>query len=146
MSVIRFELSLTIARPRDEVFAWWSDPANIPAWQSGVTGVDDDGAPAGVGKRWTVHRKALGLKQQMRAEILEFDAGRRVVERATGGPATNTVTTRFEDAGGQTRMLTTVEVDLGGALGRIGGKLAGGKIRKQAEGDQQRLKQVLEAR
>jgi len=143
--MIVFELSLDIARPLADVFAWWADPNNIPKWQSGVTQVDYDGGTLGKGSRYTVHRKALGMTQEMRTTLVEFEENVRVVERARGGPATNTVTTTFrEDGPGRTQIATQVQVDLGGVLGRFGDKLAGGKVKSQAAGDQQRLKQALE--
>ncbi len=143
--MIVFDLVLDIARPRADVFAWWSDPRNLPRWQSGVVRVDWDGDAVSKGARYTVVRKALGMEQEMRVTLTEFEDGVRVVEKARGGPAKNTVTTTFSDAGGGTRMTTRVEVDLGGVLGRFGDKLAAGKVKKQAAGDQQRLKQVLES-
>lgn len=143
--MITFELSLFIDRPRDDVFAWWVDPSNLPRWQSGVVRVDWEGGPVQKGSRYTVVRKALGMTQEMRTTLVQLDPGVRVVEKGRGGPATNTVTTTFSDENGGTRMQTKVEVDLGGVLGRLGDKLAAGKVRKQAEGDQKKLKQVLEA-
>jgi len=143
--MIVFDLVLDIARPRAEVFAWWSDPHNLPQWQSGVVRVDWDGGAVSKGSRFTVVRKALGMEQEMRVTLTEFEDGVRVVEKGRGGPAKNTITTSFADAGSGTRMTTRVEVDLGGVLGRFGDKLAAGKVKKQAAGDQQRLKQVLES-
>jgi|GEM_PF-3579570 len=143
--MITFELSLEIARPLADVFAWWSDPLNIPAWQSGISKVDWEGGPVGKGSRYTVHRKALGMTQEMRTTLVEFEQDALVVEKARGGPATNTVTTMFSaPSPTTTRIETRVEVDLGGVLGRFGDKLAGGKVKSQAQGDQKRLKQALE--
>lgn len=143
--MIVFDLSLEIARPRDEVFSWWADPRNLTKWQTGIVRVDFDGE-ATKGARFTVVRKALGMTQEMRTTLVEFVPGERVVEKARGGPATNTVTTTFEDAGpGRTRMSSHVEIDLGGALGRLGDKLAAGKLEKQARDNQKRLKKLLES-
>jgi uncharacterized membrane protein len=143
--MIVFDLSLDIERPLADVFGWWCDPSNLPKWQSGVTGVDWDGSPPAKGSRYTVHRKALGLSQDMRTTLVEFEPGVRVVEKARGGPATNTVTTTFSEVRpGLTRIETHVEVDLGGVLGRFGDKLAAGKVKSQAVGDQKKLKQCLE--
>ncbi|MCO4771591.1 MAG: SRPBCC family protein [Deltaproteobacteria bacterium] len=143
--MIIFDLSLEIAAPRADVFAWWSDPHNIPKWQSGVVRVDFEGE-AGKGARYTVVRKALGMTQEMRTTIIDFVDGERLVEKARGGPATNSITTTFTDAGGgRTRMDSHVEIDLGGVLGRLGDKLAAGKLKSQAKSDQQRLKKVLES-
>lgn len=143
--MIVFDLSLEIARPRDEVFAWWADPRNLMKWQTGIDRVDFDGEAA-KGARFTVVRKALGMTQEMRTTFVEFVPGERVVEKARGGPATNTVTTTFEDVGpGRTRMSSHVEIDLGGVLGRLGAKLAAGKLEKQARDNQERLKELLES-
>ena len=128
--MIVFDLSLEIARPRDEVFAWWADPRNLTKWQTGIDRVDFDGEAA-KGARFTVVRKALGMTQEMRTTFVEFVPGERVVEKARGGPATNTVTTTFEDAGlGRTRMSSHVEIDLGGRPWASRGQARGGEARE----------------
>jgi len=142
--MIRFELSLHVARPLDEVFAYWSDPHNLPRWQSGIQGIEVDGE-VGAGCRWTVQRKALGKTASMRGGYTAFEPNARLCERTKAGPVLTTIDSRFAASGSGTTVTTSVEVELGGALGRLGEKVAKVPIRKQAEGDQARLKKLLEA-
>ena len=142
--MIAFDLSLRIARPPEDVFAFWSDPERIPRWQGSAEDVCLD-APPGPGCSWTVTRRTLGTRQAMKSRYTAFEAGRRLVEEGQAGPATTVIETRFLPDGSGTRVETRVSVELGGALGRLGEKLASGSIRKQAQEDQARLKALIEA-
>ncbi len=141
--MIRFDLSLHIARPLEDVFAFWADPNNLPKWQSGIVSIAVDG-DVGRGCRWTLERKALGKTAKMRGGYTAYEDNTRLCERTKAGPVVTTVDSTFHADGGGTRIDTKVEVELGGTLGRLGEKVAKGPIRKQAEGDQKRLKQLLE--
>ena len=146
--MIQFKSSKTIRKPLAEVFSYWSNPDNIPRWQGGVVSYRRDGdasAPVGVGTRYVVVRKALGMQQETRGEYTAFESGRRIVEQVTAGPASYTVETTFTDLGAQTRVDVDTRLELGGMMGRLGEKVAKVPIRKQAEGDQARLKKLLEA-
>lgn len=142
--MIEFELELRVKKPLDEVFAWWSDPRNVPAWQGSAESVSVTGEP-GVGCSWAVVRRTLGTRQTMTARYTEFEAGRRTVEEGTAGPAKSRAETTFAADGAATTVRTRVSVELGGALGRLGARVARGSIIKQAKEDQQRIKKLLEA-
>ena len=105
--MIAFQSSQTIRRPLSEVFAYWSDPDNIPRWQGGVVSYRRDGdasQPVGVGTRYVVVRKALGMQQETQGEYTAFEAEHRIVEKVAAGPASYTIETRFTSLGGQTRV------------------------------------------
>ncbi|MFT4975199.1 MAG: hypothetical protein ACI8S6_001086 [Myxococcota bacterium] len=147
--MISFSSSLTIKKPLAEVFAFWSDPDNIPRWQGGVVSYRRDSAPAqplGVGTRYTVVRKALGMQQETHGEYTAFEPLARIVEKVAAGPASYTVETRFTDLNNQTRVDVSTDLELGGMMGRLGEKLAARPVKKQATEDHARICKMLEAR
>ncbi len=141
--MIEFDMTLRVNKPLDEVFAYWADPANVPSWQGSAESVSVDGE-VGVGCSWTVVRRTLGTRQSMKAQYTAFEPACRLVEEGVGGPAKSRAETSFSADGAATLVRTSVTVDLGGALGRLGARMAKGSIIKQAKEDQQRLKQLIE--
>lgn len=145
--MIEFKNSVTIRKPLSEVFAFWSNPDNIPQWQGGVVSYRRDGdgsAPVGVGTAYVITRKALGMQQETRGAYTAFEPGSRVVEQVTAGPASYTVETRFTDLGSQTRVDVETKLELGGMMGRLGERVAARPVKKQATDDHARIKQLLE--
>ncbi|MEL6347352.1 MAG: SRPBCC family protein [Myxococcota bacterium] len=144
--MIEFTSALTVRRPLADVFAFWANPDNIPRWQSGVIGYRRETAdPIGVGTVYVVTRKALGRQTETRGELTRFEEHQRVVESVKAGPASFTIDTRFAavDAA-TTRVTVETRIELGGLLGKIGERMAGRPIRKQAENDHDKIKQILE--
>jgi uncharacterized membrane protein len=104
-----------IQRPRTEVAAYATEPANDPQWISGVKSaqmVTDP--PVRVGTR--VERRAafLGKRIDYLMEIAEFVPAERIVMRSVRSPFPMRVTYRFDDAAGGTRVGIRVEGDASG--------------------------------
>jgi carbon monoxide dehydrogenase subunit G len=145
--MIHFNLSQTISRPVSEVFEYWANPDNIPAWQSGIVSYSrTSSGPLSVGTTYAITRKAIGMKQETTGEYTAFEPGRRFAESIVAGPARYTIETVFTAVGGGTRVDIETKIDLGGLLGRLGARAAQGPIRKQAEQDHAKIKAILESR
>ena len=145
--MIHFKLSQTINRPLDEVFAYWSDPDNVPAWQGGVVSYRrTSSGPLGIGTTYSITRKALGMRQETSGEYTAYEHNRRVCERIEAGPAKDTIQTEFTAQDTATRVDIETQIDLRGLLGRLGEKAGSRPIRKEAEQDHAKIKAILEAR
>src|SRR5690242_11119929 len=95
---MRAELTIEIARTPEEVFAYLTDVANLPKWQSGVRAVKQEG------DRIDETRSFLGREVHTTLEILENDAPRVFTLKALNGPVRFTVTHTLEPAGTGTRL------------------------------------------
>jgi uncharacterized protein YndB with AHSA1/START domain len=62
--MVRVEHSLVIERPPAEVFAYTTDPANLPEWQSTALEARSDGQE---GAHLTEVRKFLGRRMESRS-------------------------------------------------------------------------------
>jgi carbon monoxide dehydrogenase subunit G len=145
--MIHFSLSQTINRPLAEVFDYWANPDNIPAWQSGIVSYSrTSSGPLAAGTTYAITRKAIGMKQATTGAYTAFEKDRRFAEAITAGPAKYTIETVFTAVGEDTRVDIETTIDLGGLLGRLGAKAAQRPIRKQAEKDHSTIKAILEAR
>jgi len=145
--MIHFSLSQTISRPIAEVFDYWANPDNIPAWQSGVVSYRRTSTgPVGVGTTYAITRKAIGMKQETSGAYTAFEQDRQFAEAITAGPAKYTIETVFTAVGDCTQVDVETKIDLGRLLGRLGAKAAQRPIRKQAEQDHAKVKAIIEAR
>ena len=140
------EHEIVIERPLDEVFAFVTDPANAPRWQSGVlstTKTSDE--PMGAGVRWREVRTFLGRRVEGTLEATEYDPDRLFALRSVSGTVAIEVRHLFETFDGGTRIRVLAEGDAG-RLGRLGGRFVRRAAERQLKGDLARLKQLLETR
>ena len=120
-----FQAVQDIAAPREEVFAFFSDPANLealtPPWLAFEI-LTPAPLPRGEGAVFEYRIRVHGLNLRWRTLIETYVPGERFVDRQIAGPyALWLHTHRFEDLpGGGTRMTDQVRYRLGwGILGRL---------------------------
>lgn len=134
------EVTETIERPVNEVFAYLEDPRNELKWQSSARDreVLDDGRIRAV-EQW------LGRKIEFVWEVTEHVASKRRSLKTISGPFEAKLTLSVEPTDGGTR----VTVEAGGVPGGFFGKITEPVVVKLLErdfrADLAKLKAVLEA-
>lgn len=111
--------TIEIARPVQEVFAFFSDPANDPSWRSGVKEIHAHGAPE-VGA--VVHQTVAGpMGRGIPAdiEITAYEPGVRYAFRGVSGPVRPVGEYRFAPTGSGTSVTFSLSADLGGLKGVV---------------------------
>lgn len=141
---LTIERTISIARPRQQVFAFWRDPTHFPQFMSHVESVTAIGPDR---HRWVV-RGPLRTSLQWESDLYDIEDGRRIRWRAVP-PADirNEGTVTFEDEPGET---TLVRLHLayfapGGELGAKVARMLGEEPDVQAADDLERLKRLLES-
>lgn len=82
--MIEVEVSIDVARPPDEVFAFWSDWTNNPRWQSGMERCTwTSEPPLRVGSTYDQEARFLARPIRSSFEVVEYEADRRVRIRTT---------------------------------------------------------------
>jgi len=131
---MRAELTIEIARPPEEVFAYLTDASNVPQWQSGVRSATlRDG-------RIEETRSLFGRELHTTLEIVEQEAPRLFTLRAQSSPVPFTVRHELEPAAEGTRLTVTAEAETHG----FGSGLLARRAEKQFRKDFSRLKEILE--
>ena len=131
---MRAELTIEIARTPDEVFAYLTDVANLPAWQSGVKGAElRDG-------RIEETRSFLGRELHTTLEIVEREAPRVFTLKALDSPVPFTVRHELAAADGGTRLTVVAEGDVPG----FASGLVAQRAKRQFSKDFAALKAILE--
>ena len=140
---MKVERSTTIARPPAEVFAFVSDPRNLPKWQPAVSEVKLEGEGVSAGSRFEESRQFVGKRFRSTVEVTELEPERVFTVHVTNGPVPITVRHLFEPDGAGTRLTLAAEAQLTG-LKRLGGGVMVKAAERDAEHNLERLKGLLE--
>jgi len=142
---VRLERDIVIGRPVAEVFAYVSEPANLPSWQPAVAEVRRPEGELAAGSSFGETRTFVGKRFETTVEVVELEPDRSFAIRVVGGPVPISVRHSFEPADGGTRVTISGEVELRGAL-RVAGALMAKAAAHDAGASLARLKALLEQR
>lgn len=143
--VIRFETSVRIERPVEEVFDYVSDPAAFPRWNSAVQAVRVTSAESGrVGSTYSMERELPSGRVANELEIVAHERPRAFAIRTTSGPTPFVYRYRFSPDDGATIVQLDAEVDLAGAAALVA-PLARVAVKRGVDDNFAALKAVLEA-
>ena len=137
--------AIEIARPREDVAAYASDPDNAAAWYENIERVEwKSDPPLAVGSRVAFVARFLGRRLAYTYEVVELVPGERLVMRTADGPfpMETTYTWADERRGGSTMTLR----NRGEASGfsALAAPLLAGAMRRANRKDLERLKAILE--
>ena len=142
--MIRFETSVRIERPVDEVFAYVSDPENFPRWNSAVQTVrktSSGGDP--VGSTYAMTRQLPGGQAENELEITAHERPQAFAIRTLSGPTPFIYRYAFSPTDGGTLLELDAEVELPGAAALVG-PLARRAVKRGVDDNFTRLKHALE--
>ena len=141
----KFESSVYINRPVQEVFNYVTDPTHFPDWQSGTetSSWTSDGAP-GIGSTFKGAGTILGRNMEAEFEITSWDPPYQWSFKSANGPVPTTNTTKFQAQNDGTLVTHAVQIELGGFF-QLAEGLAGKQLEKTYEANNTALKQRLEA-
>ncbi len=138
------EITVTINRPIEEVFAYITTPENNVYWVSGATEVTKLSEGGGqVGTTYRFERTILGRKIEGTGTVTEFQPHHTFAYESTSGPFPFAIRYAFEPVAGGTRLHFRIEGEPGGFFQLVGPLLIK-RIKKQYEADFQTLKTLLE--
>ncbi len=137
--------SVTINRPRSELFAFWRDFQNLPTFMENVEKIEFTGNDRAV---WTIKAPA-GTKVEIETEITEVVQDTSISWRSTEGSQIKTEgTVSFADAAGDRGTVVTADIGYtppAGDLGRAIAKLFAAEPNIQARHELKRFKMLMEA-
>ena len=141
---MRVESAIVVNRPPEEVFAYATDPANVPEWQSSALEASVDG-PLQAGASGKEVRKFLGRRMESTIRIDAYEPPRRFAIQVTSGPVPFHVEQTVEPEGTGSRVSAVIEGEPGGFF-KLAEPLVERAVRREIEGNFATLKDILEAR
>jgi ligand-binding SRPBCC domain-containing protein len=141
---MKIESSIVIHRPVEIVFAYVSDPCNLPRWGSEKAVQVTSQGPVGLGTTFQRVSALLGMKLEDTMEITAYEANRQFTAKNISGPFPGEASFYVEPAEGGTRLTCTLQAEPGGFFKLTEGFLLS-QARKLVDNNFQRLKQLLEA-
>ena len=135
--------SININAPVEEVFAYLSDPMNIPEWMVGMTEVMDV-TGSGVGEQYHWKYKMAGVPLRGESTISEHVPNERRVAESKGG-ITSTFTFTFAPHEGGTKLDVDVDYTIPiPVLGKLAEKLVLKWNEREMEVSNQNIKERME--
>lgn len=141
------EETILIKSGRDDVFAFATDPANVPLYSSNLVEFEQtsDGA-VGKGTTYRGVTKVAGKSIDWTSEVVEFDQGRLWVNRSVESPMEWEIQVKYEDDAGDTLVHWRQEIgSLGGFFGKLADPLVTRMYSKDVKSNLEKLKELLEA-
>ena len=138
-------ISITINRPVEDVFALLSNLENTPKWSSAALEAKMSSAgPIGVGTTGHIVGRFLGRRIDSESEITEFEPNRKFTAQSKSGPFPFRTSMTFDRVEGGTRVNFTYEVEPGGFF-KLAEPLVMSMSKRQFQNDLATLKDLMEA-
>lgn len=140
---LKFERSLIIHRPAQELYNYWRQLSNLPQIMRHLESVTETG---GGRSRW-IAQGPLGVRVEWEAEVHNEDPGRMIAWRSLPGGQVDTAgSVHFEERARGTELRVSLKYNPpGGKLGAGIAWLMGDSVEHEIESDLQRFKQMMEA-
>jgi len=143
--MITIDLSTLVDRPMPDVFAFVSNPLNLPKWQAMIASIDQiTPGEVGVGSKYKVAAEMMGRKIDGLMEITTYAPPDKFGFTNQAGPMQVTVTVTLKPVGTGAKIALHADGNPGGVFKIAEGMLAG-QVKSQMEANLARLKSVLEA-
>ena len=135
------ETEIAIARPRDAVAGYATDPDRATEWYANIESVAWE-PPLGVGSKLAFVARFLGRRLEYTYEVIELTP-ERFVMRTAHGPFPMETTYTFRQEGPDTRMTLRNRGEPAG-FAKVAAPMMARAMRKANRADLARLKEILE--
>jgi carbon monoxide dehydrogenase subunit G len=141
---VDFSNTVTIRRPRREVFSFISDLENVPRWNYAIDETQKlSSGPVAVGSRYRQVRSLPSRSEEV-LEVTKIQPDRAFALRGQLGPFSGTLSYELEEIEGGTRLTNTAHLESAGLM-KVAAPLAGPRVREAVAANLQSLKELLEA-
>lgn len=141
----KFDVSTTIKRPVEDVFAVISNPEDSPKWSStSLEAKQTSPGPIGVGTTARFVGKFLGRRIESESVVTEFEPNRKYTWENKTGPFPFKGSVTLEQIEGGTRVNAAAEIEPGGFF-KLAEPLLMSMARRQFQSDLDNLKDLMEA-
>jgi uncharacterized membrane protein len=102
----RFQQSVVINRPVEQVFGFVSDLENDPRWTPGTVMERTSPGPLGVGTTFQQHDRFMGRRMDLSLEVTDYEPPNKIGIKTTSGQLSFGGTRMFEPVGAAATRVT----------------------------------------
>jgi len=141
------ETAIEIARPREVVAAYASDPDHVPAWYENISSVEwQTPRPVRLGSRIAFVAHFLGRRMAYTYEVVDFVPGARLVMRTAEGPFPMETTYTWQGVDDRSTAMTLRNRGEPTGFSKVGAAVMEPAMRRANRKDLANLKRILEAK
>lgn len=142
---MKFESSIVINRPVENVWAYMADFKNMPVWSPDTveTRITSEG-PVQKGTTYVWIGQSMGRRIEVNAKVTEFEVNRGWGYQSVSGPFVSSARFALESANGGTRVTVSEEADVSGFF-KLAEPVIARMGKRQMDTGLANLKDVLEA-
>lgn len=139
--------SIIINRSRSDVFAFATDPGNVPLYSSNLIEYEQvTEGPVGTGTRNRGSVKVAGRRIDFVTEVVEFEEGEMMASRSIESPVPFELKITYEDAEGGTKVTWHQETQgFKGFFGKLTDPLVLRMYAKDVRANLEKLQDILES-
>ena len=115
MAAHNIQCETRIHAPRDQVFAYVTDPQHLPEWMPHMVEVKNVSGAPGVGTNWEYYYSFAGTHHRGTSHMTEYEKDSHVAVRADGDLSSEWHF-QFEPEDGSTHLKVEVDYDMPSAL------------------------------
>jgi uncharacterized membrane protein len=145
--MIEVLVDIDVKAPPDEAFAFWSDHANNPTWQSGMKSCTwTSEPPIGVGSTYDQEASFLGRPVISSFECVDYEPGKKIRIKSTVSSLPLDITREvIPTADGGSNLKATIRGEPAGLM-KLMNPLTRRMVARNVNRDYARLKQLLDTR
>jgi uncharacterized membrane protein len=137
--------SVVIKRPAEQVYAFVTDPKNLPKWEPAILEVEQTSTgEIGVGTTYRGVNKMMGMRMKWTATVNECEPNKKWSESIISGSSRIDEQLSFDAADGGTKFTLAYDMKAGGIL-KLLSPMITSTTRKQLKENLNNLKRILEA-
>ena len=142
--MINLDIGTLIDKPVKDVFAFVTNPANMPKWNSAVVSMEQITPGAvGLGTKFKNVGEMMGRRIEGEMQVVAFEPDIKYGFQMNAGPVQVNVTLSFKTVGTGTKLSLNAQGNPGG-LFKLAEPVMQGRVKSMMEENLARLKSVLE--
>ncbi len=130
---MKLSATITIPRPRSEVFAFIADVSNMPRWVSGVTSARLVSEEMGPGARFVCEYRPAFRSEPIELEVVDFNPPDSFCTKSRRGPFQFEGCVTLADSGDGTSVTNTIEAGPDSLSTRLATMLLGPILRRSMQ-------------